>query len=90
MEQCQLSKSSVTRNFRKVQKWMAHLRKETISFRYTISYTDVMEYCPHCLFIDHCFMNKKKLMLCTLEKCAKHIIRLDHTRGYPPPYFFPE
>ena len=43
-----------------------------------------MEYCPHCLFIDHCFMNKKKLMLCTLEKCAEHIISLDHTRGYPP------
>ena len=38
---------------------MAHLRKETISIRYTISYTDVMEYCPHCLFIDHCFMNKE-------------------------------
>jgi len=46
MEQCQLSKSSVTRNFRKVQKWMTHLRKETISIRYIIPYTDVMEFAP--------------------------------------------
>jgi hypothetical protein len=58
MEQFPLSKVQLPENSES-SKLMAQLIKETLSTRYTISYTDVMEYCPHCLLIDHCFANKE-------------------------------